>query len=409
MASLSWSERRFLVLIGTPALGLTLMVTVVSTYLPVVIAHNSGPIIVGLLIGGEGFFGIGTPAVVGALTDKNSRTVGGRLRFCYIAAALSAATLVVVGLLHSVVAIGVAIAVFYIGYYAYLAPYWALYPDLVPKEQSGRSRGAESTWRVLGSGIALISGGFLLSVWRPLPFLLAAGVLLLVTAVLRYSVHDRLDQRLRRNSTSIRETFAEIWDMWSDSAEVRRLTVATAMWTFVLSALRAFVVLFFTVGMHRPTHFVSAVIFPLAVVGFVCAPLSGMMADRFGFRPVLTGALVVYGVGLLLPWITHSPYLLVLIPFVAGGAATVMTLPYAALMRLLGEEEGHGAASGLFGFARGVGGFLGPILVGVAIALLRHVPTFSDTKGYDALWLVIGSVTLLSLLLVRRLHVPGNS
>jgi MFS family permease len=59
-----------------------------------------------------------------------------------------------------------------------------------------------------------------------------------------------------------------------------------------------------------------------------------------------------------------------LIPLVAAGAATVMTLPMSVLMRLLPEER-HGVASGLFGPSRGVGGTLGPLLV--SLVFLRRL------------------------------------
>lgn len=48
-------------------------------------------------------------------------------------------------------------------------------------------------------------------------------------------------------------------------------------------ALRAFVVLFFVVGLDRDTTFVATVIFPLVAVGIlVAAPAAGWLADRVG-------------------------------------------------------------------------------------------------------------------------------
>lgn len=97
-------------------MGLAFTVTVVSTYVPVLVEQISGPVLVGVL------------GLLGA---------------------------------RSLWGIGLALAVLYAGYYAVLAPYWSLYPDLVPAEQSGRSRSAESTWRVVGVGLALVAGGLL--------------------------------------------------------------------------------------------------------------------------------------------------------------------------------------------------------------------------------------------------------
>ena len=38
-------------------------------------------------------------------------------------------------------------------------------------------------WREVGLGLALVGGGLLISLWRPLPFVFAAAVILVITAV----------------------------------------------------------------------------------------------------------------------------------------------------------------------------------------------------------------------------------
>lgn len=404
---LSGGERRFLALLGLPALGLTFAVTVVSTYLPVRVAPAAGPLLIGVLVGAEGFFALFVPTVVGAWTDRDSATVGARLRFVVVAAAFAVGALTVVGAVGSLVVVGAAVAVFFAGYYAYLAPYWALYPDLVPREQSGRSRGAESTWRVIGSALATIAGGFLLAVWQPLPFLLAAALLAGLTGLLAVGLGERRAHRLEPTGDSWRQAFSAQAGLLREHRDIGWLLAANALWNFALAALRAFVVLFFVVGLSRSAAFVSGLIFPLAAVGFVAAPLSGKLADRYGHRPVLTVALVVYGTGLLLPAFVHAAWLLALIPVVAAGAATVMTLPYAVLMRLLGDDEqAHGAASGLFGLSRGVGSLLGPLVVGAAIELTAG-NLFTATRGYGVLWVLIGAAVLASLPVLRR--VPATA
>src|SRR5689334_199145 len=160
--SLSWPERRLILLLGVPSLGLAFTVSVTSTYVPVLLQQISGPLMVGLLVGGEGFFGIFVPTVVGSLADRHHR-LRGRLVWmavsgvllCVAAAAIGALGIVKAGLWG----FGIALVLLYVGYYAFLAPYWALYSDLVPSEASGRSRSVESSFRVAGVGLALIGGG----------------------------------------------------------------------------------------------------------------------------------------------------------------------------------------------------------------------------------------------------------
>lgn len=395
-------RERFLELLGLPALGLTFAVTVVSTYVPLRLVHAATPVEIGVVVGGEGFFALFVPSLVGAMTDRTSGRVGSRMHYLGLAAVIMAAALVVVGFVNQVVALGLVIAVFYVGYYGYLAPYWAFYPDLVPSRQSGQAWAAESVWQLLGSALAIIAGGFLLAAWTPLPFLLAAAAVGVVTVALAAGLGARRSRPVHRSDAGLREAFRDQWALARNPGVVALLS-ANALWNFALAGLRAFVVLFFVVGLGRSTSFVSGVIFPLAALGFVAAPVSGRLADRIGHIRVLTVSCVVYGGGLLVPTFLRQSWVVVLIPIVAAGAATVMTLPYAVLQQLLPDRDGHGALSGLFGLSRGVGSLLGPLVAGAAVELTDG-NVFRSTAGYAALWLIIGAAVLASLPFLRRIH-----
>jgi MFS family permease len=82
-----------------------------------------------------------------------------------------------------------------------------------------------------------------------------------------------------------------------------------------------------------------------------------------------------------------------------------MALPYAVLIPLMPDEE-HGALTGVYSFSRGLGTWLGPLLAGLAITLLRG--TFEATHGYQAMWLVCSASVLASLPLVGRLRDPRS-
>ena len=365
----------------------------------------AGPILVGALIGGEGFFGIFMPALVGGFSDRNSRTVRDRSRLLAVFAVVVVLAIPAIGViaaagLHSILGYAVALVFLYAGYYAFPAPYWALYPDLVPKEQSGRSPSAESTWRVIGVGLALIGGGLLLDVWAGLPFFVAGGVATVVVGALMWGLRHRQDDEIQADDSSS-SSVSTIRDLLRDS-RIRRLCLANALWNLALASLRAFVVLFFTAGLGKSSSFVSTIIFPLVAVGIaVAAPRAGWAADKWGHVRLLTVSLGVYGVGMALPGIWQYSWIAGLIPVVAAGAATVMTLPFSVLMRLLPEEH-HGAASGLFGFSRGVGATLGPVVTGTAILLLA--PVLHSTHGYAAMWLVCSAALLVSIPLLWSLR-----
>lgn len=400
------SRTGFLISLGAPAAGLAMGVTVVSTYLPVLLVQSTNALVVGALVGGEGFFGIFMPALVGGFSDRTAHRVRDRLRLMLVCAAVVAGALAGLGVVAEVASDTVAwyvvtLVVLYAGYYACLAPYWALYPDLVPSDHSGRSRSAESTWRVAGVGVALVAGGFLLDVTPSLPFLAAALAVVLTCGVLALGLRPHLGATVSNGDDGGRGLSREVVHLLRDPS-IRWLCAAQGLWNFALSGLRAFVVLFFVVGMDRSSTFVSTVVFPLVAVGIaIAAPTSGWAADRFGHHRLLMVATAIYTVGMVLPGFWRASWVLGAIPLVALGAATVMTLPFSVLMRLL-PEDSHGAASGLFGLCRGLGATLGPIVTGAAVLLTR--PWLEDTQGYAALWFCCSAALLLSLPCLWRLR-----
>lgn len=397
-APLTWRERRFYAALGAPALGLAMVVTVISTYVPVLVAEASGPVLVGLLIAGEGFFGIFLPALVGAWSDRHARRVRDRAPLLVVFGAMVVGAMVLTGLLAGLgvdTAIGYAVTlvIAYAGYYAFLAPFWSLYADLVPDEHSDRSRSAEGTLRVIGVGIGLVAGGLLLDLWPGLPFIGAAAVAGVCITILLINLRGSFEVDLvpdedHPTSLSATRDLLRVPGIW-------RMCLSEGLWNFALSALRAFVVLFFTIGLGRSSTFVSTVIFPLVAVGIaIAAPTAGWVAGKVGTVRLLLVASAVYAVGMSLPAFTRSSAVIAVIPVVAAGAAVVMTLPFAVLMRLI-PASGHGVASGLFGFSRGLGSTLGPIVTGVAILLAA--PVFDATQGYAVMWLVCSAALLLTV------------
>jgi len=384
----------FLAVLGAPTFGTTFAITALSTYVPSLLGVESGPLVTGLVIGGEGAVGLLLPILVGLANDRHARTVADRLRFVLLAAPFCLAGLLAVATDLGPVVLIAGTTAYFIGHFAYLTPYEALYPDLVPRSASGRSRTVASSWRFAGLGAALVGGGFLLDLWAPAVFLVAAGVVLLGTAVLVRGLWPSRSEALGSADEGSREGLRAVVRLVRDR-DIAVVLAATLLWNVGLQGLKAFVVLFFTVGLGRSASFVSAVVFPLVAVGLVAAvPLAGRVADRLGDRRVLAVASAVYGAGLLGAGLSHSAWMIALVPVPAAAAGVVMTLNYSALMRVLPAEH-HGAASGLFLLSRSAGCLLGPLAVGIAVSVAA--PLFPATQGYNAMWFVIGPAVLAAV------------
>jgi MFS family permease len=393
--------RPLLLVLGLPTFGLAFAITILTTYGPPVllsIAHS--PAKVGALIGGEGAFALVVPLISGALSDRLPATTpaGKRMPFVLVGAPLAAGGLAVLPFAPDIQLAGLAILLFFVGYYLYYPPYRAIYADLLPRRLFARAQSAQAIQRGAGLGIALIAGGLLLSVWTPLAFVLGAAVLGLATLTLKPVLrlqHECAGEVADESEVSTRELFLH-------NRPMQIFAVANMLWEFSLAGLKTFIVLYVTHGLGKSSRLASAFIAIVAVSYIVGAPIASRLADRYGIVPVMAGAALVYGVALCLGLIptTVGP-MLILLPIGAVAGAILMTLPQ-ALAFLLAPDASQGAAAGLVDFSRGVGVVFGAPAVGAAVGVFSN--TLSATSGYAVMWPTIGLPVLLSLVLLRRLR-----
>src|SRR5437763_4282265 len=162
-------------MLGLPTFGLALAITVVSAYAPTVARRFTGSTTtIGVIIGAEGIGAVLLPVIIGAWSDRLQTPWGGRLPFVVAGAPVATGALVALGFVGSLPALALAVAVFFAGYFIAYEPYRAFYPDLVRDQVAGRAQSTQAVWRGVGTGLALLGGGLLLSIGQAAPFLVAA-------------------------------------------------------------------------------------------------------------------------------------------------------------------------------------------------------------------------------------------
>jgi len=396
--TLERSEWRILVILGVPTFALALAITTVSTYLPVIAADfSASSIVIGLLIGGEGLMALWLPLVVGSWSDRLHTPLGSRLPFIIAATPPLVIALAVLGYVHSIALAAVVMAVFFVGYFVAYEPYRALYPDLVDHEIAGRAQSTQAIFRGLGTFLALLGGGLLISISNPLPFIAAAVI---VAACMGAFAYTGVRYRRRRDSASgqadIVAVAFRIVDLLRCEGGLRAFLAANALWELALAALKTFVVLYVTETLGFSLAGSSGVIAAAALIVLVGAVVSGPLGDRYGRALVMRWSLALYGLGLLVPFATTATApLLVAVPLIAFGGGVTMSLPYALLIPMM-PAGAHGAVTGLYSLSRGIGISLGPLLGGVAIQ--------AAGGDYRWVWLVCSAAIIASILAMRPLR-----
>jgi MFS family permease len=378
-------------LLALPTLALALAITSVSTLVPLILQRlAASPLLIGVVVAGEGLIALLLPLWVGPLSDRTRTALGGRLPYVILGAALCVPALILLPLAGTISGIALLMLLFYVGYFIYYPAYRALYPDVVPPPRFGRSQGMQTLFREIGLALALILAPTLFSIWAPVPFFACAGVLVTISAVFVIRLYGGARALLQVDPSASQGT-ATRWP----TGPARRALLANALWEFALSGIKSFVVLYVVVGTGRSPTAASGLMAIVAVVALVAAPIAGRLADRHGTVRVLRAALYVYALGLLLPCFTESLFVLLpAMPLVGFGGAVVMTLPYALLAEHLGDQS-HGRSAGWYEFSRGLGASAGPVVTGAAIDLMQ--PVFPATQGYAAMWLVQALALLASL------------
>lgn len=386
---------------------MALAITSVSTYLPVLVRQQrASTVVIGTIIGAEGLMALWVPVLVGDRSDRLRTRIGGRLPFIIVGTPLMLTCLCLVGFVGSVALTGGLIALFFFGYFMAYAPYRALYPDLVGDEVAGRSQSVQAVWRGLGTGLALLGGGFLLARADFLPFVAAAGLLVLsltvfVVLLLRRGYAARVRRSGARRGGPPRP-FRHVWALLGERPDLRLYLLANALWELTLGAIKTFVVLYVTAGLGYSLDQASLIIGAVAVIVLLGALGSGWLGDRCDRARVVEAGLWVYGLCLLVPAVTTTPAAVlpaVLLIALCGGM--LMSLPYSLLMPLMPDDE-HGALTGLYSVSRGLGVMLGPLLAGLVISLCK--PIFASTEGYAAAWWIAGIAALLSIAPLHRLR-----
>lgn len=384
-------------------LGSTSGQTIMVALLPVLLAeHAPSAIWIGFAIGGEGLFAILVPYWIGALSDHLPARLAGRFGrrtvFLMATAPIMAAALAIAPFMDGYWPLAGIAFVFFAAFHGYLTPLWALMIDAVPGERWGRVQGVRGALHAAGLAYGLVAGGLLFALWPPLPFLLAALLVLITTAL---TIAAAPSSRESGEDTG-EETVGEVWQVWKElrnRPDVRRFLVANALWTGAVDGIRPYVFLFAVVVLGINTAETSLVLLLLVVGIGVGSLVLGRLGDRYGRTRLLEGGALLTAAAMFSGVLVREiPGALTLLLASGLGAAALIVLPYPLFADLVGGRA-IGRYTGLYIVSLGLARVVAPVLVGAAIDLGQGI--FPEERGFPLMWPVAGLMALLGVLALR--------
>ncbi len=396
------SVRTMFVLV-LPTLGFSMALSLVTTYLPVILdRYTKSATLIGFAIGGEGIFSALIPLWVGVLSDRIwTKRWGRRQPFMIFAAPFMAAALMLAPFQPAYVAIAISTFVFFAAYHFYTSPYQSLIADVTPGNSAGKVQGYQAFMRGGGMFLGMVVAGFLFYRWEPLPFLLNGLLIMVFTYLTVAKVGEPEPEKVfRPERTGIFVEIQRIWRSTMENRPIRRFMVATFLWESTLAGLRPFMMLYFLKTLGSTTQ-VGGLLFGLVGVTYMVAALaSGYLADRYGrFRLMRVGLVVFFGGCMLGFFMRDIKWAFIFLPIFGLGGSIVLTLPYAILMSLMPKEH-IGQFTGMFSMMRGLANIVAPVLAGAAIDVAsRYMPKGTE---YAVVWLYSAAMILISLYFFRN-------
>jgi MFS family permease len=402
MAGLKQKIREYGITAGT--LGSTAGQTIMVALLPVLLAEYAPSAIwIGIAIGGEGLFALLVPYWAGALSDllpdRLARRFGRRTLFLMLTAPPMAASLVIAPFLSGYWALAGIAFVFFSFFHGYLTPLWALMVDTVPDERWGRVHGVRGALHAGGLGYGLVASGLLYAIWPPLPFIVAA-LLILVTTGVTIAMAPRGEGSTRSDHGDGHGGEARtVWKDLKGRPDIRRFLIANSLWTGAVDGIRPYVFLFAAVVVGINTAETSLILILLVGGIGVGSVALGGLGDRYGRSRLLAGGALLTAVAMICGVTIRTVPGAVALLLVSGiGAAALIALPYPLFAEMVGGRA-IGRYTGLYVLSLGAGRILAPVAVGAAIDLGKQL--IPGTEGYPMMWLVAGAMALLGLVALQ--------
>jgi MFS family permease len=372
--------------LGFGYFGISLIWPIFNNYVPIFLKEDFAlsATLIGFVMTWDNYLNLFVQPVVGERSDQTRTRFGRRKPWLLAGAPLAALFFVTIPAMRSIPGIMVAILLTNLSMALFRAPMVALLGDLFPSQQRSTANGIINLMGGLGSVLAFLVGGALYALGRITPFLFGSLVMLVgITVVLLFvrepgtgrkrasererSAGEAAGTETRRPEGGFRSHLSEVLNAEDRSGLL--ILLAILCWFIGFNALETWISSFgkFTLGIGEGR--MAVLTSGLALMFVVFALPSGLIATRFGRRPVILAGIAGLTLLLLYGLAIGSERMLVGFLIPAGFFWALININSLPMVYDIGGDARIGAFTGLYYLASNIAAVAGPQVVGVLIQL----------------------------------------
>ena len=385
--------------LGFGFFGISIIWPLFNSLIPPMLADlGLSAFVVGFILTWDNIINMFFQPWVGSRSDRTHTRFGRRKPWLMLGAPMAALFFILVPFVReNFVLIALAILGTNIGMALFRSPTIAYLGDLFQPEERSKANGVINLMGGVGGAIALFTGGALYKIGVPIPFIFGAAVMLLATGVVLWRVKEPDRSHLAAEEI---EQEPRLLDNVRDVATNPDrsglfLLGAIFAWFVGWNATEAFFTLYardvLGISVGTGTQMLTA----FAAMLIVFAIPSGLLATRFGRKPIILIGLIGMTAGVLLAFVVRQPTMLLALLAVMGGFWALVNINSLPMVYDLAKGGSIGAYTGLYYFASSAAAITGPIVGGALV----------DSTGYQAIWPFTALFLLLAALLLSRVRV----
>ena len=392
-------------LVGFGFFGISIIWPLFNSLIPPMLEDlGLSALVIGFIMTWDNIINMFVQPWVGSLSDRTRSRLGRRKPWLMAGAPMAGLFFILVPFVREhFVLIALMILGTNVGMALFRAPTVAYLGDLFEPEDRSKANGVINLMGGVASAIALFGGGSLYKLGVPLPFIVGAGVMLIAIFIVLLWVREpgvKLQEVVKQDEVGLLDNLRQVTSGPDKSGLL--LLGAIFFWFVGWNAMEAFFTIYARNVLNIDVGTGTQMLTAFAATFILFAIPSGIIATRFGRKPIIIVGLSGMLLGLIAGSFIHNPTVLLVILAIMGSLWSLVNINSLPMVYDLGGEHSIGAYTGLYYFSSSAAAITGPILGGWTM----------DLVGHRAIWLFSAffiALAAISMVRIKSHNAKGQS